>query len=287
MPHFRPSFLALFLCLVSAGPAAAQTAGGTPDATESMTDATATEDEMADARARSHFRVGHSLYEAGRFAEAAVEFQSAYDLSQRPDLLYNVYLAHRDAQNEAAALVALREYLRLVPDAADRAHLEARLAALEATVTAAEAEAAERERERTEAERRIAEERARADANAARSRPLWPWALVGAGAALAAVGVPLGVVAMGDADALRRACDEINGSRVCDPSVELTGRRGGITAMAGAGDALWITGAVVGITGLVLFFVLPDEEGPPTSPAPTVTAGCGPTGCVGSLEVSF
>jgi tetratricopeptide (TPR) repeat protein len=256
--------------------------------TESMAESTATEGEMADAQARAHFRVGRTLYDAGRFAEAATEFEAAYGLSGRGDLLYNVYLAHRDAQNEAAALVALRNYLSSVPDAPDREHLTARLAALEATVAAEEAEEAEREAERREAERRLAEERARADANEARSRPLWPWGLVGGGAALAAAGITMGAVATSDADTLRAACQEIDGAIACNPGVDLPGRRENIQTLAGVGDALWITGAVVGVAGLVLFFVLPDEV-PATSdaPAPSVSASCGPTGCYGSLEVSF
>jgi tetratricopeptide (TPR) repeat protein len=290
------SLALLLLATTSASLARAQSeaAATGSDATESMADATASEDEMADERARNHFRVGRSLYDAGRFAEAAVEFQAAYDLSQRADLLYNVYLAHRDAQNEAAALTALRDYLRLVPDAPERAHLTARADALAATVAAAEAEAAERERERLEAERQrieaertIAEERARADANAARSRPLWPWALVGAGVAFIGAGVPLGVVAANDANAARRACDQLNGTTVCDPTVEIAERRSSILPMAAAGDALWASGAVLAAAGLVLFFVLPDDTGSPASPAPTATASCGPTGCVAQMEVSF
>lgn len=286
------SGLVLAATLAWAGPAWAQDATDAAP-TESMASSTATEEEMDDSRARSHFRVGRSMYDAGRFAEAAVEFQSAYDLSHRSDLLYNVYLAHRDAQNEPAALAALRLYLAEVADAPDREHLEARLAALEASVAATERAEAEREAERVaheaeraEAERRIEEERRRADANAARSRPLWPWALVGAGVALAAPGVVMGVIANSDAQGLRDACDPRSTPVTCNPSIDLERIRGNVQALAGAGDALWITGAVVGVTGLVLFFVLPDEEAAPAS-TPTPSVACGPTGCFGSLEVSF
>jgi hypothetical protein len=110
---------------------------------------------------------------------------------------------------------------------------------------------------------------------------------VGAGVALVGAGVPLGVVAANDADAARRACDQLNGTTVCDPTVEIADRRGGILAMAAAGDALWATGAALAVSGLVLFFVLPDETGTPASPAPTATASCGPTGCIAQMEVTF
>ena len=48
-----------------------------------------------DMEARQHFMIGKTLYDAGRFQQAAEEFDSAYQLSKRPQLLYNVYVAHR------------------------------------------------------------------------------------------------------------------------------------------------------------------------------------------------
>src|SRR4051794_20172946 len=52
-----------------------------------------------DMEARQHFMIGKTLYDAGRFQQAAEEFDSAYQLSKRPQLLYNVYVAHREAGN--------------------------------------------------------------------------------------------------------------------------------------------------------------------------------------------
>lgn len=251
--------------------------------TESMADSTATENGMADAQARAHFRVARTLYDAGRFAEAATEFEAAYGLSGRPDLLYNIYLSHRDAQNEEAALLALRNYLAAVPDAPNHEHLSARLTALEATVAAEQAEEEAREQERAEAERRIAEAQAEAERNRARTRPLWPWALIGGGAVLIGVGIALDVVANDQATSLRAACDTRNGANVCNPSVDLEARRSDIVTLAGVGDALWITGAVASIAGTILYILLPEE----VADAPAVSASCGPTGCYGSLEVSF
>jgi tetratricopeptide (TPR) repeat protein len=86
-----------------------------------------TDDELA----RRHFRVGQAHYDNGDFAEAAVEFEEAYRLSQRPALLYNVYLAHRDALHVREAYSALQRYLERVPDAPDRDALEARLVNME------------------------------------------------------------------------------------------------------------------------------------------------------------
>src|SRR4051794_4468626 len=63
----------------------------------------------ADEQARTHFRLGNVHYEAGEFVEAAAEFQAAYELSHRPQLLYNIFVAHRDAGNLPQAISALRE----------------------------------------------------------------------------------------------------------------------------------------------------------------------------------
>jgi len=287
----RPQLLRLsvavaVITLLTSGHAAAQEGDaptGDAEPTESMADSTATESEMADAQARGHFRVARTLYDAGRFAESATEFEAAYGLSGRPDLLYNIYLAHRDAQNEEAALVALRNYLAAVPDAPDHAHLTARLAALEETVAAEQAEEEAREEERAEAERRIAEAQAETERNRARTRPLWPWGLIGGGAILVGVGIALAVVANDQATSLRAACDTRLGANICNPSVNLDARRSDITTLAGVGDALWITGAVAALAGTILYILLPEE----VADAPAVSASCGPTGCYGSLEISF
>ena len=272
---------------------------------ESMAQATTTDTDMSDAQARAHFRLGASYYEQGRFADAAQEFEIAYGLSGRGQLLYNVYLAYRDAQDTPNAARALRGYLSAVPDAPDHEHLQARLTALEATVTAdQEAEAArtaaeaEQRRQLEEAERRAVDAEARASAGPPpTSRPWWPWVVFGGGAAAAIAGAVLAGVAGADADALRSSCvvqspttgldQPLMAGTMCSPSVMLDSRRSTIMSEALAADVLWIGGAVIAITGLVLALVLPDDVAMSDSAAPTVTAGCGPTGCTGNVSVRF
>jgi tetratricopeptide (TPR) repeat protein len=273
--------------------------------TESMAQSTTTEADMADAQARAHFRLGKEYYDQGRFADAAKEFEVAYGLSGRGSLLYNVYLAYRDAQDTANSARALRGYLAAVPDAADREHLTARLAAIDATLKLAEAdaerqraesEAAQRkteqaERERAESERRavLAEQRAEVRPE----RPLWPWFLVGGGILTAGGGVVLGVITSGDADDLRGECVEdprnegamvpLREGNFCAPGVDVEGRRDSIQTRALVADALWIGGGVIAVTGLVLAFALPDEY-PEEQP---VTASCSTHACQASLRLSF
>lgn len=92
-------------------------------------------DEAAVAEAREHFRVAMTHYEAGRFREAAAEFQRSYDLSHRPELLHNIYLSRRDMGDIRGAVDALRLYLTeaTIPEA-DRTTLVHRLHGMESSL---------------------------------------------------------------------------------------------------------------------------------------------------------
>lgn len=85
----------------------------------------------ADERARVHFEAGRGYYDQGRFEDAAREFEEAYRLSPRPQLLYNISQASREAGNLPRAIESLRQYLAETPDAANRAALERRLRTME------------------------------------------------------------------------------------------------------------------------------------------------------------
>lgn len=261
---------------------------------------------MTDLQARSHFRLGREYYQLGRFPEAAREFEVAYGLSGRAALLYNVYISYRDAQDPPKAAAALRGYLAAVPDAPDRENLQARLSALESQVAQSKADAQREEAQRQEVERLKREAEARAQAKragpneslppaAAASRPWWPWLLVGAGVAAAATGLTLGGLATSDASALRSQCvadprtdgasAPLTPGSACAPSVELEDRRDAIQTQALVGDVLWIGGAALTLTGLVLAVVLPAQEHE-SQPAP-LTAACVPGRCQAALHLRF
>jgi hypothetical protein len=294
---------------VAASPTLAQDAAPT----EGMSDSIATEDEMTDARARARFRVGRELYADGEFSEAATEFEAAYGLSGRPELLYNIYLAHRDAQNHEAALDALRNYLNLVPEAPDRAHLEARLVALEAEVNAAREAAAATEAERAaaaaelEAARLAAEEAGRPQYRHYAGET-WTWAVLGLGGAAAIAGAIVGGVALSERGVLDSQCPGM----LCPAGFGLDGRRSNIESLAIASDVLLIGGSVIAVTGLVLGLTIgldrdelirrtvdagsaEDTEGdaapapPPAEPAPTaaVSGFCTGDGCMAVVGGTF
>lgn len=96
--------------------------------------------EDPEARARAHFQVGRAYYNDGKFDEAAREFEQAYELTGAVPLLYNIYIAHRDAQRPRQARDALKRFLALAPDdVANRGHLEGVLAGLDERVATLEA----------------------------------------------------------------------------------------------------------------------------------------------------
>ncbi|MBN1654330.1 MAG: tetratricopeptide repeat protein [Deltaproteobacteria bacterium] len=81
--------------------------------------------------ARSAFRLGNAHYENGEFIEAAKEFEKAYKYSGKAQLLYNLYLAYRDANLPEKAADALRRYLKESEEVPNREQIEAKLRALE------------------------------------------------------------------------------------------------------------------------------------------------------------
>src|SRR5262249_35998645 len=81
----------------------------------------------ADAAAQSHFRVGATDYDAGRYESALHEFDEAYRLSQRPALLYNIGRCYEQLGRRAEAIEAYERYLVEAPDATERVEAKARI----------------------------------------------------------------------------------------------------------------------------------------------------------------
>ena len=92
-----------------------------------------------DERARSHFQAGASHYEAGDYEEALGEFQRAYEISARPELFYNLSLAHQQLGNLDQAVEFLSRYLNETEDIPNRTNLERRLENLRERQTASTA----------------------------------------------------------------------------------------------------------------------------------------------------
>jgi tetratricopeptide (TPR) repeat protein len=72
-------------------------------------------------------QVGSQLFEAGRYAEAAAEFEKAYRATADPALLYSVAVSFRLAGDTKRALEAYEDYLIRVPDSPNRPAVEERM----------------------------------------------------------------------------------------------------------------------------------------------------------------
>lgn len=86
----------------------------------------------SDEQARLHFQVAAQYYQEADYESALREFQSAYRLSQRPQLLYNISLCQQQLGNLEEAVSTLERYLAEVPEVENRPLLEQRLANLRA-----------------------------------------------------------------------------------------------------------------------------------------------------------
>jgi tetratricopeptide (TPR) repeat protein len=257
---------------------------------DSPAPAPAARDEQA---AREAFERGRVFYDAGQFDQASSAFEEAYRLSGRDGLLYNIYLANRDANQQEAAAAALRGYLAKVPNIENRAQLEARLGALEAGL------ARQREQEREAVPTPHAEVTpsaavARPAAPPARSRRFY------AGVSLAALGgaALIGSLATGIATNQReRKLEDGCEGRVCPASLAATADSGerlarttdallfGGIALAGAGAALLVLGGWPRAEARARANVSHGEAS--TKAPPQVTAGCSFQRCLLQTTLRF
>ncbi len=84
-----------------------------------LTAAPAFGDDVADAQKK--FRAGAAAYREARYKEAIDLFLQANQLDPHPELIFNVGQAFEKLGNVPDALRAYRDYLRLAPDAEDKA----------------------------------------------------------------------------------------------------------------------------------------------------------------------
>ena len=247
-----------------------------------------------DALARSRFRIGQALYEAGRFMEAAREFEAAFELSTRASLLFNAYLAYRDAGNLEEATRTLGRYLEQDPEVEDVELLRRRHASMREALDRQAAQRAEEEAERrrleeerqrlaqeAETQRRRAE-RERQRAREAEDRRLNPIGItVGSGGlVLVATSLVTGAFAKGQVNTLEDNCPDDR----CVAGFDLDGERARADRLIRTTDVLLFTGLATTAVGIGLAFLRrgDDDEG-----APQVTAGCGPRGCHATMELRF
>lgn len=258
---------------------------------------------MPDQEAKSHFEVGKTLYGSGRFSEAAAEFEKAYELSKKVELLYNVYVAHRDASDLPRAIDALRRYLDSAElDAPSRLNLQARLRAMEeassaavAPPDAAGAQAAPAGRSgapgaepapdstETEVEPQVPVP-GTAEFEIEPDPELLPYALIGIGGGALIAGVITAVIASAKIADIEEAC--VND--VCPPPSEfdLEDERDDARTLRTVAFALLGGGVVLSGAGVTLL-VLESGEQRAAEPGPQAAVRCGASGCLGTVSGRF
>lgn len=102
--------------------------------------------------ARRWFETGRERYQAGQWREALDSFQRAYDLTRSPEILFNIGQCADRLRLDREAVTAFELYLERLPQAPDRASVEARIRVLRAEIARAE----ELQRQRDEDARQAA-----------------------------------------------------------------------------------------------------------------------------------
>jgi tetratricopeptide (TPR) repeat protein len=125
--------------------------------------------------ARAHYKAGAAYYQRGKYVDAIREFEQSYELSRKPEILYNLAQCHDKLGQREKVVGYLKRYLKEKPKAEDREGVEAWLVNLEKALVAERAanEKAAAEKaavEKAAAEKTAAEARAAADKAAAEKR---------------------------------------------------------------------------------------------------------------------
>jgi tetratricopeptide (TPR) repeat protein len=212
--------------------------------------------------ARAHFTAGRNHFERGRYDLALAEFEASYELSQDPDLQYNIYLAHERLGNLDQAATALEHYLP---------HAGASQAALTERLENVQARLAEQQRAAdAEAERRRAEEERLRRAEAATG--------VSTGAVIGLVAGGVGLVTFG-VFAILSETEDGNLAESCGSGAGRTCSSDDISQLetynlvADIGLAVGVAGAAVGVV-----FLLLGSGDPLASEAPSVAGWLSPNG---------
>ena len=255
-----------------------------------------------DEEARMRFELGRRYYDTGRFVEAAREFAEAHRLSGRTELLYNLFLAYRDAGDDQHAIETLRAYIPSLEAGERRTQLEARLRVLEqrlaapagtgggdATTGGASEGGAEGEGTGTQGGDGGAGggTGTSGDGSSGGSSDgsggglgILPWIVVGAGGALVVASVITGVLALDARSSLTSMC---SADGACPPGYESTQSSG--QALAITTDVLWITGALAVGTGVVLAIL--DMTSGGSSDQASIGGVCTGEGCLASISGRF
>jgi hypothetical protein len=264
--------------------------------------AASAQEESVEDKARAHFRLGRAHYDNGNFAEAAVEFEEAYNVSQRAALLYNIYLAYRDANNTEKAAWSLKLYLEKEENIENRAQLQARLKALEEANAARAAApvapvavvpAGEQPAEQL-TETPAPEGAVEASEPPEKKSNLVPFILMGTGGAMVITGIATGIMASGKKSDAEEICPDLPdcGGLPAGDVKKVKDLESSQGTLALVSDIMMFGGIAVAGTGAVLWIInmMSDggsEEHATVAYKPTASLACGPGACHGTMSMNF
>jgi len=206
--------------------------------------------------AKAHFAAGSAYYEQANYADAVKEFNEAYRLSRRSDLLYNIAVCYERLGQYDSAIKTLQQYLVDKPDAKDKVTIQTRISNLEKL------------RDTTPPPRPVETPAPAPSPSAIRPAPtvqpppppsigrkkLW-WLggtiVGGAGVLLLASSLSTGLAADDHFKDLKTKCM----SNVCPSSPTLSTERDTGQALALSSDILLGVGAAATLTGVILLIV--------------------------------
>jgi tetratricopeptide (TPR) repeat protein len=84
--------------------------------------------------ARAHFRTAQQYYQRDRFLDAAREFQEAYRLSRKAEILYNIGKSYDGARDLVRARDYYRKYMMALPESGDSNEVSRRVMELSALI---------------------------------------------------------------------------------------------------------------------------------------------------------
>lgn len=222
----------------------------------SQTLAQAEGDDSSDQVARGLFQAGRASYDAGKYEDALKYFQQAYDLSQRPGLLYNIGQASDRVHDDRRTIEVFRLYLERVPDADNRAEVEGRLRSLERIVELEDAEARQQQAA-TDASAsnqvQIVPTSTRAE-SAGDGPGLAPWLVIGGGGAVLVTGVVLTVIGTGQ-------ISDVENAERSSAWADVSDKADSGPVLATTGVVLMSLGAVGAAAGVV-WLLSADDDAP-------------------------
>lgn len=233
------------------------------------------DDDPRVVQARTVFEEGTAHYDAGRFALAAQSFDQSHHLlaeARHPRailVLFNLGRSYEEiAGREEEAIAAYRRVVEEAPPGPEYRDTIGR-----ATVRLREMEARRPRSAHGDNRRPIRQDEERV---ASRIHPAGPVVLSVGGAVLIA-GVIAGIVSLDQHAQLADMCP----GDVCPDTPELRDQRDEMLTLSNIADPLWIVGAVVAATGLVLTLLLHEER------ETEVSARCAPSGCMAGIRGTF